>query len=281
MSQLHSNIFAFVDYPRWLRAEYEARRAADAAFSHRRFSELCGYRSSGALSLLMSGQRSLSREALDRIATVLRMTAAERAHFGRMLDYEQADDFRARAAVLDRMRAAQRFAKEWDGKLDAVEFYRSWYVPVIRELVALQDFREDPEWMARRLAHTVRPADCAAAVERLLEIGMLRRDESGALRQADAILATPEEVRSEALAEFQRQMMWLAGEALDTQPSDERDMRVTTMAISRGQAAEIKAVLTQLHREVLAIVARDEPIEEAYQLNTQFFALTRSSGAPR
>ena len=68
--------------------------------------------------------------------------------------------------------------------------------------------------------------------------------------------------------------MDLAKEALDTQPADQRDMRVITMGISRNQARQIKALLTDVQKQVLAIVSNDEPIEVVYQLNTQLFALT-------
>lgn len=275
MSKLCTNIYRFLDYPRWLKAEYEARRAVDPGFTHRRFSELCGYKSSGALSLLISCKRNLSREALERIATALGMDSGERVHFRRMLDYEQADDFAARAAVLDRMKAARRFAEEWADRLDAVDYYRDWHVPVVRELVALDDFVEEPAWMSARMHHRVGADACALAIDRLLAIGMLERDDEGRLRQTDAILSTPPEVRSEALKEFQRQMMWLAGEALDTQASERRDMRVVTMAISRQQASDLKTLLGQLQKEALDIVSRDEPIEAVYQLNTQLFELTQ------
>ncbi len=269
-----TDIYRFVDYPSWLRAEYEARKADDGGFSHRRFSALCGYRSSGALALIMSGQRNLSRDAAARVATALELDAGERAHLLRMLDYEQADDFAARAAVLDRMKASRRFAEQWRDTIDAYAFYRDPWAPLVRELISLDDFREDPAWMAERLHADVSPEACADAVERLVEMGLLERDDDGCLRHTRRVVATPPELRSDALKRFQRQMMQLASDALDSQPPEVRDMRVTTMAVSSAQATRIKALMTQLHKEVLAIVAEDEPIEVVYQLNTQFFALT-------
>ena len=273
-----TDIFRFVDYPSWLRAEYEGRKTAKAGFTHRAFSAICGYKSSGALALIMSGRRNLSRTAAQRVAEAFSLNAGERAHLMRMLDLEGAEDFAARAAVLDRMRASKQFVEHYRGTIDAYAYYVDPWAPVVMELVALDDFVEDPAWIAERLHAGVDAATVADALRRLEETGQLRRDESGQLMHGQRVVATaeevPAEVRSEALKRFQRQMMALAGDALDSQERERRDMRVTTMAISRDQAARLKAVMTQLHREVLAIVSEDEPIEVVYQLNTQLFALT-------
>jgi uncharacterized protein (TIGR02147 family) len=273
-----TDIFRFLDYASWLRAEYEAWKEADPSFSHRSFSRACGYRSSGALALVMSGRRNLSRQGAARVANALGLDAGERAHLMRMLDFEQADDFAARAAVMERMKSARRFSEHWQDTIDAYAFYEDWRAPLVRELLSLDDWREDPEWMASRIHARVTPAQCAKALALLIEQGHVERDGEGRLRPTHRIVATQTEARSDALKAFQKHMMALAADALDTQEPDRRDMRVVTMAISQAQAARIKALLVQTHKEVLAIVAEDEPIEAVYQLNTQLFALTDPAG---
>ena len=208
------------------------------------------------------------------MALAFELDAGERAHLVRMLDYEGAEDFAARAAVLGRMKASRRFAEHWQGTIDAYAFYEDPLVPVVRELVSLDDFREDAEWMASRVHGGVKPKDCATALEQLLELGHIERQPDGTLQLVRRIVATPAEVQSDTLKAFQRSMMDRASLALDSQERERRDMRVTTMAISEAQAVRIKALMTQLHKEVLAIVAEDEPIESVYQLNTQLFSLT-------
>ncbi|MFT4705342.1 MAG: hypothetical protein ACI81R_003050 [Bradymonadia bacterium] len=271
------DIYRYLDYPSWLRDEYDARRTEEPGFTHRSFSQLCGYRSSGALALIMSGRRNLSRSAAQRVSDLFELEDGERAHLFRMLDYEQAADFAARAAVVTRMRASKRFAEHWRGTIDAYEFYGDPWVPVVREFVSLDTFTEDPQALAALAYADVTPEQCAIALEKLESIGQLERDADGRLRHTQRVVATPAEVRSDALKTFQRMMMRLAADALDEQAPEQRDMRVTTMAISHDQSRRIKALVTQMHKEVLDIVSEDEPIEVLYQLNTQLFALTRPS----
>lgn len=275
-----TDILRYLEYSAWLRDEYDARRGYDDGFTHRRFSELCGYRSSGAMSLIMSGRRNLSDAAAERIARVFDLDATERAHLRRMLAWDRADDFDTRARLLEQMQTAKAFAEHWQGTIDAYAFYHDGLVPLVRELVSLPDFDEDPRWMAARLHGDVAPDRCARALQRLVDLGHLVRDDDGRLQHAQPIVATTPEARSDTLKAFQRYVMGLAADALDSQPPAARDMRVTTMAISRDQVADIKALLVQLHKDVLSVVERDEPIEVVYQLNTQLFGITEPPTEP-
>lgn len=268
------NIFRYLDYAVWLTDAFEALRAIDRSFTHRRFSEKCGYRSSGAISLIMSRKRGLSESGARKIAKALKLTAAERDHFVLMVTYEQSQSFDERQRLLRKMSAAKGFAERWENSLSAFEFYKHWYLPAVREIVSLDDFVEDPEWIARRLHGVLSSKQAQGAVNDLVRLGYLRRDSSGRLRPTQAIIATPSEVQSDVLKQHQREMMRLAAQALDSQDATIRDMRVATMAISRSQGERIKALLTQLQKEVLSIVEEDEPIEMVFQLNTQWFALT-------
>jgi uncharacterized protein (TIGR02147 family) len=272
------DIFSYLSYAEWLSAAFVALQAQDSAITHRSFSQACGYRSSGAMALVMGGRRRLSSDGAQRIADALRLTNAEREHLLLMIGFEQAEDFEVRASLLEKMSAARRFSERWSGTLHAYRFYSHWSLPVLRELVALPDFQEDPAWVQRRVHGKLSRKEIREALDLLEQDGYLERGEDGRLRQTRAIIATTSELQSDVLKQHQREMMTLAGEALDSQPRERRDMRVMTVAISHNQAAKIKARLTLLQKELLAIVEEDEPIEEVYQLNVQWFALTDSVG---
>ena len=268
------DIFEHLDYRRWLLEAFEALQEQDPAVTHRSFSELCGYKSSGAIALITSGRRSLSKAAARRVAKALGLDAGRARHLTHLVAFEEADGFEERAKLLRKMQAAQRFAQAWGDTLDVYTFYSDWTLPVLREVVSLDDFVEDAEAIAARVHARMTPKQVRGGLERLVELGYLARGDDGRLRPAQKIISTPSELRSEVLKQHQREMMRLASEALDTQARDVRDMRVTTVAISRRQADRIKALLTELQKEVLAVVEEDDPIEAVYQLNTQWFALT-------
>jgi uncharacterized protein (TIGR02147 family) len=272
------DIFTFVSYTSWLTETFEALQGRDEAVTHRSFSQMCGYKSSGAMALIMSGRRRLSQKAAVRIAEALRLTVGEREHLLLMIELEQAEEFEARARILRKMASARCFAEQWGDTLRAYDFYSRWYLPVVRELVSLADFSEDPAWIQERVHGKLSRKEAREAIDELLRCGYLERAADGRLRQAQAIISTASELHSDVLKQHQREMMRLASEALDSQPRDVRDMRVMTVAISHGQAQRVKARLTQLQKELLDIIQEDEPIEGVYQLNVQWFSLTEPPG---
>lgn len=268
------DIFRYKAYPKWLGDAFDALKAEDPSITHRRFSEMCGYKSSGAIALIVSGRRRLSLDGARRIAAALALPAAQTQHFEYMVRFEQAEDFEERTRWLKRMRTATRFAEEWEDTLKVYDVYAHWYLPVLLEFVSLPDFQEDPHWVTRRVHPKITPQQVRSGLARLEELGFLSRDDTGRLRRAQMIISTPAEVTSDVLKQHQRDMMKLAAAALDTQERERRDMRVATVAISHSQAQRIKAKLTSLQKEVAEIIAEDEPIEGVYQLNTQLFELT-------
>ncbi len=268
------DIFTFIDYRAWLGEVFDTMRQSDPSLTHRTFSTMCGYRSSGAIALILSGKRRLTEKAARRLARTLKLDAEQAHHLNLMVAYEQAEGFDARARLMRKMKSAARFAEAWSDSLDAYEFYGEWYLPVLREMISLPDFEENPRWIAARLHQRLAPRLITQGMEQLLNLGFVERDENGKLRPKERIISTPSEVTSDVLKQHQRDMMAKASDALDTQPRHMRDMRVATVAISRHQADRIKGLMVQLQKDVLDVVSEEEPIEVVYQYNTQWFALT-------
>jgi uncharacterized protein (TIGR02147 family) len=155
------------------------------------------------------------------------------------------------------------------------DYHSQWYMPVIRELVARSDFREDPKWIARELSPRISPAEARAAIEVLLELGLLERDAEGKLAQAQLLVQTPEGPLSHHVASFHRAMMDRAKEALDDVPREEREIASLTLRLSEEGLAELKQRLERMREELLQIFESDSRAKRVVQVNFQMFPLTR------
>jgi len=121
------DIFRYIDYRGWLAETFEAWQAVDASMTHRRFSQLCGYRSSGAIALVTSGRRRLSNAGAKRIAKVLALDPTARAHLLLRVAFARAADLATRARLAQPMRSAQRFAAGSAHTLQAADSYGAWH----------------------------------------------------------------------------------------------------------------------------------------------------------
>ena len=71
MPRSNVDIFQFLDYRTYLRAFYDAEKAASSSFSFRAFSMRAGVASPNHLKRIMDGERSLKGDLVERYAKVL------------------------------------------------------------------------------------------------------------------------------------------------------------------------------------------------------------------
>jgi len=158
---------------------------------------------------------------------------------------------------------------------DPYDYYAHWYNVAVREMVSLPAFREDPDWIARAVRPPLSPGQVRKALERMVALGLVRRHESGRLVQADAFVTTGDEVTSASVAQYHREMLRRASEAIDRFPPGERDISSVTLALSEERFAQVEEIVQRFRKELLAVADQDPSPEGVFQVNLQLFPLTR------
>jgi uncharacterized protein (TIGR02147 family) len=144
--------------------------------------------------------------------------------------------------------------------------------------VALDGFREDPEWIGRMLLPAVRPAQVERAIDTLIELGLLRRNDAGALEQCAPVVSTGSEVtRSLHLANYHRSMSDKAMQSIETVPAGERDISALTLTTTASGLARIKARLAEFRRELIELSEAEPAADQVLQLNFHCFPLSRAA----
>jgi uncharacterized protein (TIGR02147 family) len=270
-------IFEYSNYRKFLAALYEFEKARDPRFSYRSFSKAAGFASPNFLKLVIDGKRNLSHESIEKFTTGLKLSAQEAEFFRSLVLLNQAEttlEKRYRAEELMRSRV---FRKLHPLKPAQHAYYSQWYHVPIRELVGTEDFREDADWIAKHLTPAISASEARGALETLQQLGLIRRDEKGRLRQTEALLSTGDEVASASVAQFHREMIQKGAEAIDRFASSERDISSLTLAVSEQGLSEIKELVQRFRKELLAIAQNEKNLDQVVQLNFQLFPVTQSS----
>jgi len=269
------DVFAYLDYRQFLRDLYLARKA-EGGFSYRIFSQRAGLRSPNYLKLVIDGERNLSAPMAARFAEACQLEGSSAAYFEGIVSLDQARDpeeRRLRYASLSRFR---RFREIHRLDLAQDAYHSRWYLPAIRELVALPFFEEDPAWIASRLQPPIRAREAAEALTLLLELRLLERDARGRLRQVDATVSTgPEVPRSAHVASYHRAMMQRASDAIDQLPRGERELTAVTLCVGEGGFERLRQRLAELRRELLDLAELEAAPGQVVHLGLQLVALTR------
>lgn len=269
------DIFQYTDYRDYLKARYDAEKRKNPAFSYRYFSRMAGYSSSSFLKMVIDGHRKLTVTAIHKFVKVLKLGVREADYFETMVFYNQAAEGGERDTYYDRLCALSPKAKLKGIEKDQYEFFTQRHFVFIREMVALSGFREDAVWIARHIVPPITPDKALHAIEVLLRLNFLERDEAGNLRQSDGTLTTPVEVESAALYHLQRSMLDLAKESIRTTPKELRDITSLTIPLPKKAIPEAKRKLL-LFKESFAdwVNKQGGEYHEVFQINMQFFPVT-------
>lgn len=267
-------MFAFDDYRAFLRAYYAQHKAAGRGFSLRAFSRRAGLTSSNYLKLVMDGDRNLSPEMATRFASACGLEEEAGEFFCELVALGQAKGHAARERAYQRLKSFRRF-RQVHPLDDAYEAYHAeWYIPAIRELAARRDFRADPKWIAATLLPAITSRQAAHALSVLEKLALLVRDADGCLRQAHALVATPDRPLGHHVIRFHRTMMERAAAAIDLVPREQREIASLTLCLSPSRMGALKRRLEQLRAELLHEFTADADAVRVVQLNLQMFPLS-------
>jgi uncharacterized protein (TIGR02147 family) len=268
------DVFDYLDFRAFLRDLYlESKKRR--GLSYRGFSRRVGLKSPNYLKRVIDGERNLSDEMATRFAKALVLNQEASAYFVDLVHFSQARTATQRNAHYARLTGSRRYRKTRKLELAHAAYHATWYLPAIRELAARRDFRDDPKWISTTLVPSIAKPDAARAVQTLLDLGLLIRDDGGAIRQGDALLSTGPETASLHIANYHRTMMERAAEAIDLVAPADRDISSLTLCLGEDGLRRMKERIQRFRRELLELSTLEDDPVQVIQLNFQLFPLSR------
>lgn len=264
-----------MDYRAYLRAVYLHKKQHQPGFSYRWFSRRAKMKSPNFLKLVIEGKRNLTANSIEQFVGALELGTKEADFFRDLVAFNQASTPEERNRYFSRICKHRKYRSVKKLEHNTFEYLSHWYYPAIRELVGCKEFREDPAWIGRCLEPNISSTQVRHAIEVLLKLGVLKRDASGRLVQAEPLLSTGPEVRSLAVGNFHRQMMQQAALSIVAVAPNEREISGTTVALSKGGFEMFKRKIQELRRELLELSANETEPTKVVQFNFQAFPLAR------
>lgn len=269
------SVFDYLDYRAFLRDYYEAKKAGGRGFSYRAFSRKADLKSPNYLKLVIDGERNLTAKMAERFAAAAGLEGDEAEYFVDLVAFNQGRTATERNRHYARLTSSRRYRKAHKLDVAHAAYHASWYIPAIRELAARDDFRDDPAWVARTVFPPITRVEAARALETLVELGLLSRDNGGRLVQGQATVTTGPETRGLHIANYHRTMMERAAESIDLVPSEDRDISALTLCMGEDGIRRLKSRIQRFRKELLELSALEDDPHRVVQINFQMFPLSR------
>ena len=267
------NIFSYTDFRKYLEDFYQARKKSDKKFSHRFIQEKVGASSAGWFADVVKSRTNLQGSHVVKLAKLLQLKSTETDYFESMVLFGQAGSLEERTRYFHKMVAFKEVRADMVG-MDKLEFYSKWYHSAIREILFFHPFRGDYAELARKLSPPIRQAEARDSVALLERLGMVEANAIGGYKSIDAVLKKDSSFPSVVMANFLKNNMELAIEALDRYSKEERDVSALTVSLSDQAFAQVKEDIRALRKKILAMTEVDVAPNKVYQCNFQFFPLS-------
>lgn len=274
MARSSIDVFGYMDYRSFLRDFYLEKKAAGRGFSFRAFSMRAGLGSPNYLKLVMDGDRNLTAEMAERFASACGLRGDSASFFCELVGFNQARNTAERSEKYAKLSTFRKYRAAHTLEIAQAAYHSNWFLPAIRELAARSDFREDAAWIAGTLRPAITVAEASMALEKLQELGLLVRDETGQLRQGDSLVTTGEETRRLHVRAYHRSMINRGIEAMDDLPKEERDISSLTLCLGPTGLKRFKERLQRFRRELLELSALESDPQQVIQINFQLFPLS-------
>ncbi|MFH1874065.1 MAG: TIGR02147 family protein [Pseudomonadota bacterium] len=271
------NIFKYDNYRAYLKDWYDWMKQTNEAFSFRAFSRWGGLHSPNQLQLIIQGKRNITESTLPIFFKILKLKLREKKYFELLVKFNQANTSESKTRYLQEI---SLFFKKYNETLkhNQYEYLTKWYFPVLRELAATKDFKPDPQFLAKRIGNGLTPKQIKEAIKKLIELDLLKYDESGYLKQTSNIVSTGPESLEAAVYLYHEQMLEAAKDALHKQKPEERNFAGLTFSCGPEDVVEITALVNDFRKQVInyfenRTVKNND--DEVYQLGIQLFRLTK------
>lgn len=273
------SVFEYLDYRKFLRDFLADKKRQQGRYSLRRFCKLAGFGSSGYLTMILRGTRNLSASSVRQCIQVLELHGKEAEYFENLVFFNQARDEQQHDYYYERLSALKPRPLLTRLETCRLEYFSQKHHVVIREMVGLPEFVEDPAWIAQKMRPPITPTEAEHSIQLLISLHLLKRDGQGKLVQSEPSVTTDPEIFSREVYDFHRDTIGAAKLALLQVPPDLRDFSALTIPINDTALPIVKRKLQEMKEELVEYLNRDDHCHgEVYQINMQCFPMTQIYG---
>lgn len=236
-----------------LKHKFQEAKLVNPQYSMRAFAIKCGI-SSGALSEILSGKRSMTPKQCLKIVNNLQLNPLERNSF---LSLVGENELRIR-------KVSFLSSKNFNYISEGIYF----------DFLALMDtidFKFQLSWIAYKLG--ISEEKSAQIIKRLTDIQLIE-ERNGQLIKLKEFVNTSDDVKDQAIQLGHAETLKLAKESLFNDPVNERDFTSVCIPLDPELLIQIKEKIRNFHMEIRELALKGQKTE-VYELAIQFFPKTK------
>jgi uncharacterized protein (TIGR02147 family) len=270
------DIYKYTEFHKFLTDAWREKRSRNPSFSMTAWAQQLGLENSSPLSLAFKGKRALPKKYLPQIIRTLDLDAEQSHYLEALLDLSRAKTAEQKLLYLERLKT---LAPGSDINGEIVEEYKYMSEPIhgaIIEMTDLRSFNRDPAWIQQRLSFNVSISEINEAIDRLLQLNLLKETENHRLQKLHRHFTTPPDVADLGTKHYHKTVSEMAAEAVFAQDITRREFNSYSFNLKKDKIAHAKKKMRKFINDFLNEF--EAPVgegDETYQLNLQLFQITK------
>ena len=273
---MRPDIFKYFSYKEFLKDWVAYLKATQPSFSIRSLAAKSGI-AVGYISSVTAGKRRLTKKSLAKFSPYLKLQPHEISYFESLIELQNSNSSDLKAHALKKMNRFSGFRKLNDQEMKTASYLSKWYYVAIREMVSLDEFRLDPDWIQSRLRYSVSKAEIQKAIKFLIDNRFIVLKNDGSLKASEEDIECFDMIYSMSLKQHYKQMFDIAKSALDHVPTEERYVLGYTFNLDEEGFKEAKSIMNQAFTKLRKLENKDGGQDkETFNFSTYAIPLTDS-----
>jgi uncharacterized protein (TIGR02147 family) len=265
----------YLNYREYLRNYYELKKNEGVGFSYTVFANQAGFKSRNFLRDVINGNKNLSSESVFKVQNVLKLGKKDFKYFNALVQYNQASDEEEKSHCFDVVMSMAGNHEVWRVRREQFEFYSRCFHNSLREFLRFHIGPVSAEGLSNILRADVSPKEVKHSLELMCDLGLLRQ-EGDSYTPVNEAITTGDEVLSQAIMDFHKENLRLAGRSLIDVDAKERDVSCLVLGVSDQSFAKIKEKMQAFRKEIAALSDAEASPDRVIHVAMQAFPTTYS-----
>lgn len=271
-----TNFSDVADYRDLLKSYYEQRKKEMPFYSYRMMGDKLGLDSSYLYRVLQKKQH-LPAHVIPAAKELLDFDGRSAEYFDLLVAAGVAKSADKKAELMAKA-VALRDVERHSLQQAELKLLENWWIPAVRAYLELNGGIVNIKKIAKDLCPPITEEQAAEAIEILKEVGLVKNVASGRLALTDAHLTVGGQEKSAAVRHFQKQVLFLASEALDSVPVNERNISTLTLSVDQACFDDLGEMLREFRRLVQKRVDESKRPDRVMQLSMAFYPVAKTNG---
>ena len=263
------------DYRTFLAAHAQDMKRTHPEWSYGVWARRLGLRDTSSITKILNGDRDPGNQITEQLIAYFQFRDKEALYFRDLVRLSKIrKDPRLSVMLMEKM--GKTFPNSDHRLLDEKTFaaISNWFYLPLREMVRMKSFTEESEKLAKRFQFKITPREIKQAIEAMLQLRLLKRNNAGALAVAEGRLSTTDDVASEAIKRYHEKMLENAKLAIRSVDMRDRELQAESIVIKTENMEQAKQMIREFREKFSRTFEEDEG-NSVYQIQIQFFPLIK------